>query len=353
MPSEVQMYRAILRRDSSFDGIFLTAVKTTGIFCRPTCPARKPKLQSIEFFSTPRQAMLAGYRPCKRCRPMDMHGKPPAWVRSLIELIEKNPTQRIRSSDLRSRSIDPARASRFFKRNYNMTFQAYHRARRMGLALAAVRAGHDVTQVGLRHGFDSASGFHDAFVRVFGSPPARSNSISCLLSRWLDTPLGAMLAIANNEGICLLEFVDRRMLETQLTTLRRRFSGTGGAAIVPGNNNHLDQLADELNQYFAGRLATFNVPLVIRGTPFQLKVWQRLMEIPHGQILSYSQLAKDIRAPGAQRAVGKANGDNRIAIIIPCHRVIKNDHTLSGYGGGVWRKQWLLDLERNPNFANH
>src|SRR5439155_7586713 len=143
LPTQDEMYRAICQRDAEYDGAFFTAVKTTGIFCRPTCTARKPNRESVEFFPTARQAMLAGYRPCKRCRPMDMLGRPPEWVQELSQRIERDPSNRLRAADLRSMGIDPARASRWYKQHYGMTFQAYHRARRMGLALAAVRNGSD------------------------------------------------------------------------------------------------------------------------------------------------------------------------------------------------------------------
>src|SRR5436190_20761562 len=132
LPSQSEMYQAVRRRDPEFDGVFFTAVKTTGIFCRPTCTARTPNPESVEFFPSPRDAMLAGYRPCKRCRPMDMLGKPPEWVRRLTQVIERDPAKRVRAADLRDMGIEPARAGRWYKQHYGMTFQAYHRARRMG-----------------------------------------------------------------------------------------------------------------------------------------------------------------------------------------------------------------------------
>ena len=346
LPTHDEMYKALVRRDAEYDGVFFTAVKTTGVFCRPTCTARTPKPQSVEFFATAREAMLAGYRPCKRCRPMDMLGRPPEWVRQLTEVIERDPSRRVRAADLRTMGIDPARAGRWYKQHYGMTFQAYHRARRMGLALASVRNGRGANHVGLRAGFESVSGFRDAFAKIFGKPPGQAGDLACLVARWLDTPLGSMLAVASDEGLCLLEFVDRRMLETQLATVRKRFADLNAGAIVPGDNQHLDRAADELSRYFAGTLKRFTVPLVVRGTAFQLKAWKRLMEIPYGQTLSYAQMALDIGAPGSQRAVGKANGDNRLAIILPCHRVVRSDGTLCGYGGGLWRKKWLLEHER-------
>ena len=342
LPHQTTMYRALLERDASYDGVFLVAVKTTGIFCRPVCGAKKPKKRNVEFFATVRDALCAGYRPCKRCRPMDVHGRRPGWVRRLMDAVDRAPGERITDADLRAISVEPARARRYFKEHYGMTFHAYHRARRIGLALSAVRQGQDLNAVGLRHGFDSASGFRDAFTRVFGQPPGRGRKLACLLARWLDTPLGAMLAIANDEGLCLLEFVDRRALERQLATLRRRLSAT----IVPGDNEHLDTTARELMSYFDGTLTEFTVPLVVSGSAFQKKVWQRLRRIAYGTTRSYTQLAADMGQGGAQRAVGRANGDNRIAIIIPCHRVVRSNGALCGYGGGLWRKRWLLDHER-------
>jgi AraC family transcriptional regulator of adaptative response/methylated-DNA-[protein]-cysteine methyltransferase len=336
------MYRAVLARDAAYEGVFLTAVKTTGIFCRPTCPSRTPRRGNVEFFGSAREAMLAGYRPCKRCSPLDNGSPQPPWLRRLTERIETDPSRPLRSADLRAMKIDPARASRWFKRHHGMTFQAFHRARRMGMALAAVRSGRRLDRAGFDAGFESASGFRDAFERVFGTTPGKAGGASCLLARWLDTPLGAMLAIAGDDGLCLLEFVDRRMLQTQLARVRRRF----GSTIVPGDNTHLRLAAAELERYFAGELRQFTVALAMHGTPFQMKVWNALLEIPYGATSSYAELARDIGHSGSQRAVGRTNGDNRIAIIIPCHRVVRSDGTLCGYGGGVWRKKWLLEHEQ-------
>lgn len=342
LPTHKRMYDAMLRRDAAYDGVFFTAVKTTGIFCRPTCSAKKPHKGNVEFFATVRECLLAGYRPCQRCRPMDRNGAPPRWVQQLIAVIERNPASRISAAELRNMSIDPARVRRYFNKEYGMTFHAYHRMRRMGLAMAAVRAGDDVDRVASRHGFASTSGFRDAFAKAFGQPPGARSRLNCLLARWLSTPLGPMLAVADDEGLCLLEFLDRRMLQTQLERIRRRL----GAAIVPGGNRHLDSIERELSQYFDGSLTRFATPLVLRGTPFQTRVWQRLMKIPYGETTSYSAMAADLGVDDARRAVGRANGDNRLAIIIPCHRVIKADGTLCGYGGGLWRKKWLLEHER-------
>jgi AraC family transcriptional regulator of adaptative response/methylated-DNA-[protein]-cysteine methyltransferase len=336
------MQRAVAGRDASYDGIFFLGVRTTGIFCRPSCPAKKPRPQNVEYFGSACEALLAGYRPCKRCRPMDTNGQSPRWVQQLLTMVERDPAERLTDADLRAAAIDPARARRYFRSHYGMTFQAYHRARRMGLALAQIRRGSDLSDVALAHGFESNSGFRDAFERIFGQPPGKSRAARVAVSTRIESPIGPLVAAATPDGVCLLEFADRRALERQLATLRKRLS----CAIVPGRNEHLDVLNEELGKYFEAALTRFTVPLVTAGTPFQEDVWRRLVQIPYGQTLSYSALAREVGRPGAQRAVGRANGDNRLAIVIPCHRVVQADGQLRGYGGGLWRKQFLLDLER-------
>ncbi|MGD8451170.1 MAG: methylated-DNA--[protein]-cysteine S-methyltransferase [Phycisphaerae bacterium] len=342
LPDERAMYRAVLRRDASYDGVFFVAVRTTGVFCRPTCPARKPLRENTVFFVSPTDALQAGFRPCRRCRPLAMHSRPPAWVHQLMARLDAEPGRRLSDADLRAAGIDATRVRRHFQEHYGMTFHHYQRTRRLGRALADLRQGDDITAVGLRHGFQSTSGFRDAFQRVFGQPPGGGRDLPCLLACWVDSPLGPMFAAADDDGLCLLEYIDRRNFDGQLVTLCRRFKTN----IVPGNNEHLERIMHEMEQYFAGTLTEFTVPVVLRGTPFELNVWRRLQQIPYGTTLSYAQLAIDIGRPGAQRAVGRANGVNRLAIIIPCHRVVRADGTLCGYGGGVWRKQRLLDLER-------
>src|SRR5262249_37472754 len=157
-----------------YDGIFFIAVKTTGIFCRPSCPSRPALPRNREFFPSARQAIFAGYRPCKRCRPMAVNGAPPDWARRLFQAVERDPARRLRDGDLRRMAIDPARARRYFLKHYGMTFQAYCRGRRMTQAFQQIRRGANLDQVVLTNGYDSHSGFRDAFVRTFGDPPGRS-----------------------------------------------------------------------------------------------------------------------------------------------------------------------------------
>ena len=208
--------------------------------------------------------------------------------------------------------------------------------------MTQIRDGKDLTDVALGHGYDSSSGFRGAFGKTFGQTPGRSRRADCILVQLIESPFGPLILGATNEALCLLEFVDRRALETQIATLRARFR----RAVVPGSNEFIRQATAELKRYFAGALKKFAVPIVYPGTQFQQTVWERLLAIPYGETISYDRLAKDIGRPGAQRAAGTANGKNRLAIIIPCHRVVNKNGKLGGYGGGFWRKQFLLDLER-------
>jgi AraC family transcriptional regulator of adaptative response/methylated-DNA-[protein]-cysteine methyltransferase len=342
LPSLREMKKAVYKKDSAYDGIFFAAVKTTNIFCRPSCPARKPLEKNIEFFSSPKDALFAGYRPCKRCKPLNLNGEQPLWVNKLFDLADRSPQKRIRDYDIRKSGVEPSRARRYFLKNYGMTFHAYCRSRRLGEALSKIREGEKIDDVVFTNGYESHSGFREAFTKLFGTPPGKSRTRESVVTTLINSPLGPILIAANQSGLCLTEFSDRRMLEYQIKTLRKYF----GNAIIPGNNEFTEQAKEELKYYFEGKLKNFKVPLVYPGTEFQKKVWSQLIKIPYGKTISYEELANRVGIPNASRAVGTANGMNRIGIIIPCHRVVNKNGKLGGYGGGVWRKQWLLDLER-------
>lgn len=343
LPTYGTMLAAFQERDASYDGVFYTAVKTTGIFCRPACSAKKPLEKNIEFFASAQEALFAGYRPCRRCHPMEPASSPPDWVRPLLEKIDDEPERRWRDRDLRTLGLHPDRVRRWFKKHHNMTFQAYSRARRLGLAFGRIQLGSPITAAAFDSGFDSISGFNSAFRKTLGGAPSRIKSATTLTVNRIPTPLGQMIACASEEALFLLEYVDRRMLERQLERIRSHV----GAALIPGENQVLADTARELEAYFAGQITSFSIPLETSGTPFQELVWAELLKIPCGKTVSYAHLAAAIGKPSAVRAVANANGHNRLAILIPCHRVIGKDGTLTGYGGGLWRKRRLLDLESN------
>lgn len=280
------MEAAYQRRDASYDGVFYLGVKTTGIFCRPSCPARKPLGKNVEYFTSVKEAMFAGYRACKRCRPLEVPGAHPPWVDRLIGELDKDSERRIRDRDLQAMGIEPARARRYFQRRYGMTFHAFARGHRLRRAFQQLRQGADLDEVAMSHGFESHSGFRDAFGKAVGTAPGRSRSMGLVTVTWLETPLGPLVAGATDQGVCLLEFSDRRMLEAQIDSLRQRLG-----PVLPGTHPLLEQLRAELAEYFRGDRTAFTVPLVYPGTPFQVKVWNALREIPYGETYSYEKLA--------------------------------------------------------------
>jgi len=344
LPSTSEMYRALCDRDSEYEGVFFVGVKTTGIFCRPTCPARKPLQKNINFYSCVGEALSAGFRACKRCRPMEVFGEAPVWLAELLDALDANPKARWTDNDLREFGVQPSRVRRWFKSTHGMTFQSYQRSRRLASARGQIKAEKaSVTHAALDAGYDSASGFQEAFQKLFETTPGKSNQTQPMFVNRILTPLGPMICAANESGVHLLEFADRQLLEMQI----KRVKKLTDCKFVVGENDFHIQMKAELDEYFAGELQHFQTPIVLKGTKFQEQVWQQLLLIPYAETKSYNWIARKIKNSEAQRAVGKANGDNRFAIVVPCHRVIRSDGSLSGYGGGIWRKRWLLDHEQS------
>src|SRR6516164_4911224 len=266
------MYRALVNRDPGFEGIFYIGVRTTGIFCRPTCSAKKPARENVDFFATPNEALESGYRPCLRCHPLDSTGRPPKLIERLRAEVERAPGGRLTDKELSALSINPSTARRQFKRHYGMTFQAYHRARRMGLALSQVRKGSRVDEVRNGSGFESESGFREAFTKIFGEAPTAAKGRAALFTERIDTPLGAMIAVADDRGLRLLEFIDRRATERELSILRRRLQTN----VVPGEHRYLTATRQQLADYFSGKSLQFDIPLAPVGSAFQLRAWKIL-----------------------------------------------------------------------------
>lgn len=341
--SEDDFYNALIRRDIQFEGKFIAGVKTTGIFCRPTCRARKPRRENVEFFSTTSEALRSGYRACKICKPLEVIEKTPDYISQLIQQIQENPSRRIQSYDLREMGIDPATIRRWFIRHHGITFSSFQRMQRINSAFKKISSGESITGAALDSGYNSLSGFQDSFKSIFGMTPSNSKQHRVVDFTRFDSPLGPMVACAVDEGICLVEFSDRRMLETELKDLAKHFNGP----VIQGANKHFDVLQKQLAEYYKGERKVFDLPLVTPGSAFQLAVWKELQQIPFGATRSYKQQSLAMNQPKAIRAIAHANGMNRIAIIIPCHRVLGEDGSLTGYAGGLWRKKWLLEHEQS------
>ncbi len=341
----LEYYDALVRRDPSYLGTFVVGVTTTGIFCVATCKARKPKLDNSLFFTEVKDALGHGFRPCKLCRPTEAISEPPREALAAMKFLGDDPKRKIDDAVLRGNGIRPENVRRWFKQHYGMTFQAYQRMVRINTAVQELKGDSSVTDVAFDSGYDSLSGFSYTFKKIMGTSPATVERKSSIVMERILTPIGPMFAGATAEGVCLLEFTDRRMLETELGDLQRRL----GAVVLMGVNDHIRQLKAELAEYFGGTRRRFTVPLDTPGTDFQRAVWKILVDIPFGETRSYQAQAASVGNPAAVRAVASANGANRVAIVIPCHRVIGKDGSLTGYGGGLERKRWLLDHERTPS----
>ncbi len=340
---EKTWYGALLRRDSNYDGVVYYGIVTTGVFCRSVCSARKPKPENVRYFASAKEAMNAGFRPCKICEPLGGDKSHPPAYRELVRVVQAGgwDCERLRDSELRARGLDPDAVRRWFKRKFGMTFQALSRSARLARAFDAIRCGATVTDAALSSGYESLSGFGEAARTAVGASPREAARTGAIWISRIGTPLGPMLAGSFGAGLCLLEFADRRILETEINDLERLLKAPARPGRVPLHEIVETQLAE----YFSGERREFDVPLLMAGTDFQRKVWSALQNIPYGQTVSYRGQASALGRPEATRAVARANGQNRISIIVPCHRVIGAGGSLVGYGGGLPRKRVLLDLE--------
>ncbi|WP_068243075.1 bifunctional transcriptional activator/DNA repair enzyme AdaA [Tritonibacter horizontis] len=343
LPDSQTLYAALLARDAAYDGRAYVGVSSTGIFCRLTCPARKPKYENCQFFDTPGACIEAGFRACKRCHPLSAAAGNDPMVQSLLAALDQRPAYRWAEGDIVALGHDPSTVRRAFKRQFGITFLEMARQRRLREGFTALGAGEPVIAAQIDAGFDSPSAFRAAFARLVGIAPGAFRKDAQLLVDWIDTPLGAMLAVACQHRLHLLEFADRKALPREVAKLQKRQPGGLGF----GRPAVTDQAAEELARYFSGQTARFETPLAYHGTAFETEVWRALRDIPVGQTRSYGALARDLGRAGASRAVARANGANQIAVMIPCHRVLGADGSLTGYGGGLWRKQRLIEIERS------
>ncbi len=341
-PDTETLYAALVAKDPAYEGVAYVCVTSTKIFCRFTCTARKPKIENCRFRETIAECLEAGFRPCKRCKPMLSYGAADETVASLLAALEEDPARRWREDDIVALGHDPSTVRRAFKRRFGMSFLEIARLRRLGDAAESIASGEAVIGAQIDAGYESGSGFRAAINQFFGTSPAAMKGKGFLKGAWIDTPVGPMLAVADDHALHLLEFADRPALPAELKRLKTRT----GADMLLGRTAVTETIEAELEAYFAGRSANFETRLAGHGTAFERDVWRNLRAIPVGRIVSYSSLATSMERPSAVRAVARANGANQIAIVIPCHRVIGADGSLTGYGGGLWRKRWLIEHER-------
>lgn len=338
-----QKYQHLGQKDSQYDGSFFTAVKTTGIFCHPSCRARTPKAENVTFYDDIQSCLENGFRPCKICKPLEKIGQVPEYISKIMARLQKNPQTKISDINLKEQGIEPHTIRRWYKKNHGMTFHGFQRMFRINYAFNHIKKGKTITDSAFDSGYDSLSGFNQSFQTVFGQSPSQSKNKNIINVMRIASPIGSLIACASNKGICFLGFVGQKHLERNFTLIQKHFK----AVILPTPNPHLKTLEKELKEYFDAKRQTFDVALDVIGTDFQQKVWQALLQIPYGETSSYKQQAIAIDKLKAIRAVATANGANKISIIIPCHRIIGSDGSLTGYAGGLHRKKWLLDFEKN------
>ena len=330
-------WAAFMRRDRSWDGRVIGAVKTTGIYCKPSCPARRPKREHVEFFATAEEARTAGYRSCLRCKPDEVGRDRDAVARAvkIIESAEEPPSL----ADLAEAvGYAPHHFQRIFKRDLGVSPAEYGRALRNRRAEGALEQNGRVTDAVYEAGYAGPSGFYsDAKERLGMTPSAwrdggRGETINWTIS---ESPLGPMLVAATAKGICRLSFDEGE------EALRRRFPN----ATLVADRGAMASLVEGALAAVKQPSAMPDLPLDIAGTAFQQAVWQELRRIPAGETRSYADIAAAVGTPGAVRAAGSANGANHVAVLIPCHRVVRSDGSLGGYAYGLERKRRLLDAE--------
>jgi len=335
-------YSVVGTKNTKYDGIFFTAVKTTGIFCHPSCRARIPKAENVLFYDSAQEALQNGFRPCKVCKPMEKIGETPTNIKHIIAELQQNPHKKISDKDLKLKGVEPHTIRRWFKKNYRMTFHSFQKMLRINYAFENIKQGKSITHSAYESGYESLSGFNESYRSVFGEPASKSKNRNIINVLRFSSPIGSIIACATEHGICFLGFIGQKRLEDQFSAIQKELD----AVILPGKTPHLTQVKKEINEYFDGSRTNFTVPLDIIGTNFRKQVWNELLKIPYGKTASYKAQAIAINNLQAIRAVASANGANKISIIIPCHRVIGTNGSLTGYAGGIHKKSWLLNFER-------
>ncbi|UWR00294.1 trifunctional transcriptional activator/DNA repair protein Ada/methylated-DNA--[protein]-cysteine S-methyltransferase [Rhodobacteraceae bacterium S2214] len=343
LPDHETLYQALLDRNAAYDGPAYVGVSTTGVFCRLTCPARKPKTENCTFYASVGECIEAGFRACKRCHPLQPMASADPSIAALLAALDERPEYRWSENDINRLGFDLSTVRRSFKRHFGMTFLEMARQRRLRDGFETISDGGKVIDAQLDAGFESASAFCGSFSKLLGRAPGRLDSTPMLFDDWIETPLGSMIAVCSKSQMHLLEFLDRKALKAELGKLDTLVKGRIGI----GKTQAGEQIKSELAQFFDGDFTNFSTPLAYGGSAFAQSVWDELRLIPPGQTRSYSEIAKRIGRPPATRAVARANGANQIALVVPCHRVIGADGSLTGYGGGLWRKQKLLEIEKH------
>lgn len=345
--NEATMYAGITQRDRSLDGQFVYAVLTTGVYCRPSCSARTPLRKNIRFFSSPDEAGHAGFRACKRCKPDDPH----YGIAHLVELaryILAHAEEKLPLKTLADRQgVSPGYLQRTFKAVFGISPKAFQDAARLNTLKNQLKTGDDITGAIFEAGYGAPSRFYENAARQIGMSPKAyrdGGSGETITFACRDTDLGALMMAATDKGVCFVMFGDAD--DQLLSQLQAEFPKASLSRSSNNGGEPLDAWMMALDNHLSQGAPRPDIPLDLRGTAFQIKVWQFLLSIPEGDVISYSEVADAIDKPRAVRAAASACGKNRIAVLVPCHRVLRGDGGLGGYRWGLERKRTLLDTER-------
>ncbi|MFZ0792544.1 MAG: bifunctional DNA-binding transcriptional regulator/O6-methylguanine-DNA methyltransferase Ada [Candidatus Korobacteraceae bacterium] len=337
-------WQQVMARDARQDGRFVFAVRTTGIYCRPSCPSRRPRRESVEFFAGPNEAEQAGYRACLRCKPTEISSQA-MYVTSARQLLD-NAEGVVTLRELSRRvGLSSFHLQRLFKRATGLSPREYQSARRMQHVKTTLRKGADVTTALYDAGFGSPSRLYEKAPQQLGMTPGeyrRGGAGATITFAIAPTPLGRLLIAATERGLCAVRFGDNAAdLEREL---RKEFH----AAELHRDGAGMQRYVEPLLATVRGEHTTVDLPLDVRATAFQMIVWEKLRQIPRGETRSYGEVAREIGEPGAVRAVARACASNPVALTVPCHRVVRSDGDLAGYRWGLERKKKLLERERAP-----
>ena len=345
--SEFKMRKAITAKDKSYDGQFFFGVITTGIFCKPSCSSRTPKPENLRFFVDNQQAITAGFRPCKRCRPTEDNPHMERLI-DVARYIEEHAQDRLTLADLADiTGLSSSRLQRIFKETFGVSPKVYQDNIRMKLFKQSLKDGEGVTDSIFASGFGSISRVYGEAARNIGMTPKAyraGGSGETITYACRDSALGLIIMAATDKGVCFVQFGDTE--KSLISKLKEEFPNAQVSASSAKQSPELDDWIQALDQHISEGTPRPELPLDMRGTAFQIKVWRFLLSIQEADVLSYSEVAANIDKPKAVRAVASACARNRIGVLIPCHRVLRADGSLGGYRWGLERKRTLLDMER-------
>lgn len=352
VPSNDQMHRAIARRDASCDGTFFYGVVTTGVFCKPSCASRRANRENVRFFSDIESAAHAGFRPCKKCRPENLTRNLEKMIR-IARYIETHSDDRLTLAELSKKAnLSASRFQKVFKSAFGVSPKEYQDASRLDRFKKALKKGDNVTGAIFSAGYGSTSRVYGEAARNMGMTPAAYRAGGAgeqIFYAYRDSSLGPLLMAATERGVCFAQFGDS--YDNLLTQLEAEFPDASIVESAETSGSELDSWIEALDLHVSQHAPRPDLPLDLRGTAFQLKVWRFLLSVREGDVLSYGELAREVDKPKAVRAVASACGANRVGVLVPCHRVLRGNGELGGYRWGVERKRVLLDLERANRVA--